>query len=112
MSSTRLRQIVDTDYHVTWIFFWIFFYHTSAGRERLRKMIVMITDAPNTHNACILCLAPSNQASKTILRLRSDGPEGEETQERYCRRGTNTIFCLPESPPSRRDSIRERKTNG
>jgi hypothetical protein len=73
-----------------WGFFFRFFYHTSAGLQRLRKMIVMMTGAPNTHNACILCVAPSKQASKTILLLRSHVPveereKREKRQERYSR---------------------------
>src|SRR5271155_578044 len=90
MLSTRLRQIVPTDYLTCdgeFIFF-DFFYHTSAGRQRLTKMNVMITDAPNTNNAHILCVAPSKQASKTVLRLRSHAQIPEERQKRqgYSRR--------------------------
>jgi hypothetical protein len=74
----------------------------------------MITYAPITNNTRILCVPPSQQASKTVLRLQSHSPKGHcQWQEASgsSRQETNIILCLPESPPSR-DSLLERRMNG
>jgi hypothetical protein len=87
-------------------------------------MIVVITDAPSTNNARMLCVAPSKQASKAVTRLRSHDQEAEEREKRqgrFPRQGTpegfpaqetNRIRCLPDSPLFRQDNLLEGRPTG